>query len=100
MSNPNKPIFDKHIFWDVDFEKIDYDAKANWVIVRVFERGDVQDIRNCRRYYGDEKVKHALLNSKFLMLHTLYLASAIVEEPIENFRCYINRQLNPSLSPY
>ena len=41
-----KPVFNKRIFWDVDFEKIDYDAKANFVIERVFERGDVQDIRN------------------------------------------------------
>lgn len=100
MSEPIKPIFDKRIFWDVDYEQIDFDAKANWVIERVFERGDVPDIRNCRRYYGDEKVKQALLNAKFLMLHTLYLASAIVEKPIEEFRCYKNRQLNPTLFPY
>lgn len=29
MTEPIKPIFDKRIFWDVDFEKIDYEAKAN-----------------------------------------------------------------------
>ena len=85
MSSINKPIFDKHLLWDVDFEKIDYDAKANLVIVRVFEIGDVLDIRNCRRYYCDEKVKFTLLNTKFLMLRTLYLASAIVEKSIEEF---------------
>ena len=52
MSNKPKQIFNKCIFWDVAFEKIDYEAKANFVIERVFERGDVEDIRNCRRYYG------------------------------------------------
>ena len=51
------PFFDKRIFWDVHFDKIDYDAKAAFVIERVFERGDVQDIRNCRRYYGDDKIE-------------------------------------------
>jgi hypothetical protein len=56
-----KPIFNKRIFWDVVFENIDYDKKANFVIERVFERGDVEDIRNCRRYYGDGKVREALL---------------------------------------
>jgi hypothetical protein len=61
-----KPVFNKRIFWDVDFEKIDYDAKANFVIEWVFERGDVPDIRNCRRYYGEEKIAQASLNSKFL----------------------------------
>ncbi len=70
INKKNKPVFQKRIFWDVDFEKIDYDAKANFVIERVFERGDVEDIRQCRRYYGDEKVSEALLNTKYLPLHT------------------------------
>ncbi|NLO52569.1 MAG: hypothetical protein GX103_15590 [Bacteroidales bacterium] len=100
MKAKNKPVFQKRIFWDVDFEKIDYDAKANFVIERVFERGDVDDIRQCRRYYGDEKVSEALLKAKYLPLHTLYFASAIVDQPIENFRCYTLRQSNPELFPY
>ena len=100
MEKPLKPAFNKRIFWDVNFEALDYDAKANFVIERVFERGDVDDIRQCRRYYGDEKVKVALLNVKFLPLHIIYLASAVIDEPIEAFRCYKLRQLNPELFPY
>ena len=100
MSNKSKPIFNKRIFWDVVFENIDYDAKANFVIERVFERGDVDDIRNCRRYYGDEKVTKALLNAKFLPEITMYLASAVINKPLKDFRCYILRQSNPGLFPY
>ena len=100
MEKTLKPIFNKRIFWDVNFEALNYDAKANFVIERVFERGDVDDIRQCRRYYGDEKVKAALLNVKFLPLHIIYLASAVIDEPIEAFRCYKLRQLNPELFPY
>lgn len=37
MSKKAKPVFEKRIFWDVDFDKIDYDAKARFVIERVFE---------------------------------------------------------------
>jgi len=99
MEKP-KPIFEKRIFWDVNFEQIDYDAKANFVIERVFERGDVEDIRQCRRYYGDEKVTEALLKAKYLPLHTTYFVSAIFNIPIDNFRCYKLRQLNPELFPY
>lgn len=95
-----KPIFHKRIFWDVNFENIDYDAKASFVIERVFERGDVDDIRNCRRYYGDDKIREALLSAKFLSLTTLYLASAVIDRPITDFRCYTLRQLNPGLLPY
>jgi len=100
MDTKAKPIFEKRIFWDVNFEQIDYDAKANWVIARVFERGDVEDIRQCRRYYGDEIVTEVLLNAKFLPEHRIHLASAVTGKPLSEFRCYILRQLNPELFPY
>lgn len=94
-SGLKKPVFAKRIFWDVNFDTLDYDKKANFVIERVFERGDVEDIRQCRRYYGDEKVAEALLNAKFLSLHTTYLAAAVIDRPLTDFRCYKPRQLNP-----
>jgi hypothetical protein len=96
----NKPQFQRRIFWDVDFDNLDYDKYANFVIERVFDRGDVDDIRQCRRYYGDEKVAEALLNARYLMFKTIYLASAVIDKPIEDFRCYKLRQLNPELYPY
>ncbi|MEX2567463.1 MAG: hypothetical protein WD431_16075 [Cyclobacteriaceae bacterium] len=100
MDKKEKPVFEKRIFWDVDFAKLDYDVKANFVIERVFERGDVQDIRNCRRYYGDEKISEALLKAKFLPEMTMYLAAAVIDKPITEFRCYKLRQSNPELFPY
>jgi hypothetical protein len=100
MNEKVKPLFHKRIFWDVVFENVDYDAIAAFVIERVFERGDVDDIRNCRRYYGDEKVAEVLLNARFLPETSMYLASAVINRPIQDFRCYTLRQLNPTLFPY
>ncbi len=100
MQKPDKPYFNKRIFWDVDAEKMDINAKANFIIERVFDRGDVEDIRYCRRFYGDENVRLALLDAKYLQLRTISLASAIINEPKEAFRCYKLRQLNPELFPY
>jgi hypothetical protein len=100
MNAPIKPIFDKRIFWDINFEQLDYNSKATFVIERVFERGDVEDIRQCRRYYGDEKVTASLLSAKYLPEHRIHLASAVTGEPLNKFRCYILRQLNPDLFPY
>jgi len=96
----NKPQFHRRIFWDVDFDKLDYDKRANFIIERVFDRGDVEDIRQCRRYYGDNRISEALLNAKFLMEHRIHLAAAVINKPIEDFRCYKLRQLNPELYPY
>jgi hypothetical protein len=95
-----KPVFDKRIFWDVNFETLDIDAKADYVITRVFERGDIEDIRQCRRYYDEKIIEHTLLNARFLPEQTMHFASAIIDKDIKEFRCYKNRQLNPGLFPY
>ncbi|MEQ1625363.1 MAG: hypothetical protein ABL870_11765 [Sediminibacterium sp.] len=95
-----KPVFDKRIFWDIAFENLDYDDKVSFIIERVFERGDVEDIRQCRRYYGDERIRTVLLNSKYLPLDRIYLASAVIEEPLNAFRCYKLLQLKPKHFPY
>ena len=100
MAHKSKPVFNRRIFWDATFESINYDTRASFVIERVFERGDVEDIRNCRRYYGDEKVTQVLLNAKFLPETRMYLASAVINKPLKDFRCYVLRQSNPTLFPY
>ena len=92
----NKPQFHRRIFWDVDFDKLNYDKRADFIIERVFERGDVEDIRHCRRYYGDEKVAKALTNAKWLMKETVYLATAILKNELSDYRCYRLAQLNPT----
>jgi hypothetical protein len=99
-SSTHKPVFNKRIFWDVNFEALDYDKKSSFVIERVFERGDVDDIRQCRKYYGDERVSESLLNAKYLPLSTTYLAAAVIDRPLTDFRCYKLRQLNQGLYPY
>jgi hypothetical protein len=88
----NRHIFDPRIFWDVDYENMDFSKRANFVIQRVFERGDVSDIRACRGLYGDEKISEVLLNAKHLPIHRLYLASAVINQPINTFRCYTSPQ--------
>jgi hypothetical protein len=100
MQLPAKPYDNKRIFWDADAEKLDFEKKASFIIERVFERGDVEDIRLCRRFYGDEKIAVVLLNTKYLPLRKIYLASAILDKPLTAFKCYTLRQLNQELYPY
>jgi len=99
-SSTHKPVFNPRIFWDVNFDALDYDKRSSFIIERVFERGDVDDIRQCRRYYGDERITVVLLNAKYLPERRLHLAAAVIDRPITEFRCYTLRQLNPGLFPY
>jgi hypothetical protein len=50
--------------------------------------------------YGDEKITQVLLKAKYLPEKRLYLASAIINKPVTEFRCYTLQQLTPTLFPY
>ncbi len=95
-----KPIFDKRIFWDVDFDTIDYDKHPKWIIVRVFERGDIADIKQLRRYYGDRMIKNAVKKAKYIEEETMQFLSAIYQIPKQQFRCYTEKQLRGIHSVY
>ena len=85
---------DKRIFWDVDYSKIDWEKNAPFVIVRVFERGDIEDIRQVRRYYGDDKLRDSLTTAKWLRLQTIYFACALLNNNLSDYRCYTQAQSN------
>lgn len=78
----HKPVLNKRIFGNTDFEKLDYDKSYRSIIERVFERGDVEDIRQVRRYYGDEKVKERAKKKDFWDM-SLLLDQFGVEKIIE-----------------
>lgn len=84
----------------MNFETLDYDNKASFLIERVFEPGDVQDILNCRRYYGDEQFKQVLMESKWLSLETIYLSAAIFNNKLADYRCYNTQQLSQTPFAY
>lgn len=91
-----KPVFNPRIFWDVNFDTLDYDGKASFIIERVFERGDVDDIRQCRRYYGDTILAITLTNARWISLATICLASALFNNQLTDYKCYNTAQLNPA----
>ena len=95
-----KPELNKQIFWDTDFSKIDYDKSWQSVIERVFDRGDIDDIIQVRRYYGDKKIIEALTSAKYLFDETINFCAGIFDIPKEKFRCYILKQSNPIPSLY
>lgn len=92
-----KPKLSRTIFWDIDFSKIDYDGKYRFVIERVIERGDLNDWKEIKRYYGLGKIKEAVLNARYLTKITMRFCSVYFDVPIEKFRCY---KLQQSTDPH
>ena len=69
-----KSIFRPSLFWDAD--EIDADKHAAYVIARVLDYGDIEDVRKIREMYSDEKIIGAIPVIKSLSPHleTFYLA--------------------------
>lgn len=95
-----KPFANDRIFWDIDLTKLDFLKNDNFIIQRVIERGDVPDIRNWKRFYTPERITEVLTTTKYLPLRKIYLASAITDKPLSDFRCYRERQLMTRHLPY
>lgn len=45
------PHIRKSLFWDVDFDKINWDKYKDAVVKRVFERGSKDEIEEIKRFY-------------------------------------------------
>ena len=53
---PDLTKFRSTIFWDTKIEKIDFTAHSRYVINRVFERGNEEEIQEVIRYYGRDAI--------------------------------------------
>ncbi|WP_373552371.1 hypothetical protein [Haliscomenobacter sp.] len=83
------------LFWDIDASKLDYDAKARYVIGRVVMYGTLADWQAILAYYGSERVRDEMLQERYLDKKTLNFLSFYFEKPKSEFRCYILQQSTP-----
>jgi len=51
------PNIRKILFWDTDFDSIDWDLQKKAVIKRVFERGNTKEKEELIQFYGEQEVK-------------------------------------------
>ncbi len=83
------------LFWDTDYEKIDWDKKSEYVISRVLDRGSLKDWFEIKRYYGIEKIVDVVKNARYLSKKTVYFMSNVFDIPLEEIRCYKLMQSQP-----
>ena len=61
---PDKSKYRKALFWDTDFETLDWQRNSEWIIQRVFEYGNESEIKETIRYYGKKRITNVLRNIK------------------------------------
>jgi hypothetical protein len=85
----------KVIFWDTQYENINWENKARYVIERVIMYGTVEDWHIIKAFYGLNRMKTEMLQSRDLDAKSLSFLSCIFDTPKEQFRCYTEKQLQP-----
>ncbi len=59
---PNLKNLRKALFWDTDFDKIDWKRNKRAIVKRIFERGNEAEILEILSFYGVEEVKKVIRN--------------------------------------
>lgn len=73
LSRNNHPDLSKYshtLFWDTTFENIDWNEHSSYIINRVFERGNEEEILETIRFYGRDVVISSIRLSSKLPFET------------------------------
>ena len=102
MAIPNKnvngftgriPNLPKRLFWDWDFDKIDWGKGYSSVISRVLERGNKTEWEELIHFYGKRQVTNALKKDiKYLPDYALEDVCSYFNLKKEKLACYAHKQ--------
>lgn len=62
LVNQDRPNLHRRFFWEYRYDDIDWQKGYTIIIERIIERGGDEEYLEIIRYYGLEKVIHALLH--------------------------------------
>ncbi len=93
MENLIKPNISKRVFWDIDFDTLDYDKDRFFIIDKVMNYGLWDDFLAVMRHYGKEVVKKEIVKSPYLKKDVLNFLCFYLGLKPEDFECYTRRQL-------
>lgn len=93
-------ILQDKILWDADLSLLDAYEHKTYLVSRALSRGGLDDIKAVLKFYTDEELREATINSTTLTERSLYFISNYLKIDIKEFRCYTLKQHNPFLSAH
>jgi hypothetical protein len=92
-----RPEVPKRLFWEYDYDRIDWQKESVGIIERVIERGTRKDWENLIAFYGKDRVVASLIGE------INYLRDDVITEACnyfglqpENLKCYIRKRSRPT----
>lgn len=92
---PDLTILRRQIFWDIDFDNIDFQRYKNYVVKRVFERGNEAEILEIIRFYGKKECSRIIAEARILFYVAAENAVKYLNMNRTEIRClknYIGKQ--------
>lgn len=83
------------LFWDVDVESLDPEKNKHYIIPRIMDRGDLEEVRLIMSYYGKQVIKDVLLEAPYLDIKTISFFANYFNCSRDDFRAYRRKGLNP-----
>ena len=96
MATMSKPNISKKAFWDVDFEKIDFEKSSGFVIDKVFNYGVFSDQLEVIRFYGIERIKKDVVKIAYFRKPVFAFISNFFDLDKSLFTAYQRRQQQPN----
>ena len=76
------------IFWDTDYNTINWEKNSSYVMERVLMYGTLNDWQQIKQKYGAERIIKEMLQSNNLDAKAISFLSTIFNIPQTKFRCY------------
>ena len=90
----------KEIFWDTPIENIDRKQHAGFVLERVMMYGTLEDWKILKRLYSKKELHNVAITLRTLDDFSISFLSLVLGIDKSQFRCYIQKQSQPSFWNY
>jgi len=95
LNNVKRPNLPRVLFWDLDFDKIDWKRSYRMVMERVLDKGNTAEWEEMIRFYGKVNVISALKNDiAYLSDMTADAVCTYFQLSKQELKCYLKKQLN------
>lgn len=83
----------RHLFWDLDMDKLDIDEDKKLIIHRVLDYGIMSDWQFILNHYGMDEITEIASSTRDLNIKSASFVSLLADIPKDKFLCYASRQL-------
>lgn len=84
---PGPKLLRRALFWDVNFEKIDFSKRKRYVIERVFERGNNEEILEIVSFYGKNECIRIIKSAIRLNQNAIFNAERYLDIKRDEMLC-------------